>query len=1609
MPVPHARAAIAAGLSLPTSLSTAHNHPSLSSTSSPVFTHSTPHTSPLMVHRSWLSMHQDLIAALTYFASSHHHQETVGVTESLTREKVLEQSVVQQNQIVGMLQQMVVSLEEENKCLELKVSKMEHRIHQLSVYKEQARLAEERLKEMVKSSGLLGSQSGGMISLSAISSFEKALLEKDKMIAFLQSKVDKEEGKENSGVVQDSSSTMNVSAGTELAIERVRVVELEEELLLNREASRKACNKLANQESEILRKESEIQLLRHEIEVAKQVGYQQQDAVMGLHTTLLDRDAQISSLTRALEHTTQTRQEKMAQVGDSQSMFDLVQGREIFTSKIYRVSVTEGLGFSVNRIEMPISSRTSGLVVRAVGDRNSKVLPGDEILEVNGYSCRSQQEKAIKWLEKGKGAIKIVFARELGPATFVGRIRSTPVIPDSSHSTLWTTATETSLAPIPPAQLSASSDTSLSPIPHSTPQHYELSLTTSPTYTSQDSESSSPIDTHSRPQPIGRVKSSEIVGTEQQLLIASPSRKDLEEGDEGAMDREAVVNLEVEVKELREEAQQWKSLQADLEGELDETKSELKELKLEHQHTTAENLELQQLIKSRDSELSEIQGHFGELQQSLECVKEKMEREEERTLKLERNIEALSRELVETKTAWDAEKQQAAEKEQKAQKFKVGSEEEKSELRIRITTLQSQNEQLRADETKRSAQLIAAHSQINENKIEMEKEKDEFIQQSQQLRAEILALREKHAADSSSFQFEVEKLQSQVSSLKTILMEAEKKEAEMKIENRHLRQVADESDQQLKNLHEIYSKVKEETNSFKEQAESKTVECESLTRGLKKAEEKQCANRETVTRQQKQIEELRRSNNQLQIELRKTEQQLKMLQSEKTQMMEKLQSQDDQLFSELEKVIAENTSLQERLETTEQLANQLEQVQKELEDKREVEKELSLKNTEINQLKNLLTNVEATVEHHKMGKQKSDDLVASMSFVHDQDQSRLKEMEEILSKHQEELEQTKCKLSDLGNEESAKMQQLRAQCVSLEESNKGIVIELEKEKALKVSEVNAIKSKYQVIEQSHKNLQRELEAQETANSINKASISQLQVSLEQAEEGQAKMQMNLQEILQRNHQLQLELETLQSHTRQLETEKDQLCRAKESLSENSAELKQQLKHSNSQLETLNAKLQATTQNLAVAMDNMQNSAQQESQMTQQASQLKCSLSDTENQLENTKLEMQEVTLSLHAREEEISQLKIQLQLTQSEKTQLHTSVASLQNATDMQNKKVKSLEMEQDKMRLSMEQLVASETVLKDALLEAKNKMEHDADKHKQELDSLTQQLADGATTEKEHVRKIQRLEASLSEARGTVEQLLAAQEALKGSLTALGDEKEGEVVRLREQIVSLESSLVSAQQKSSEAHNREEKLQEQLIKLEEDSQTTANRLDDLQEENESLQEEVKRNRETEMQLTELHSKVDALEESQKEKSGEIMTLRSELEESARKLQAASTENQDLGGKVKEMAALSLSLAEKKTELEKVKGDLAGEVKAKQKVFAEKDQLLEVLKRLEVEKHTMAMTQPATLQISQEADREQLITLLREKEEEAARLQEYVGKLLSAVVEKAPFVLEKLS
>ena len=143
----------------------------------------------------------------------------------------------------------------------------------------------------------------------------------------------------------------------------------------------------------------------------------------------------------------------------SQNLFEQVLCRKICAVELKRVSAETRLGFSYTKVDLPVSSRAPCLVIKAVKEGSisySVLQPGDEILEVNGYSCHSAvQDRVVECLEKNASVLRLVIARDQDPCSLEVPLHSTPLRTGSKpglsmgHSTLW--ATSLSGTCLPPA------------------------------------------------------------------------------------------------------------------------------------------------------------------------------------------------------------------------------------------------------------------------------------------------------------------------------------------------------------------------------------------------------------------------------------------------------------------------------------------------------------------------------------------------------------------------------------------------------------------------------------------------------------------------------------------------------------------------------------------------------------------------------------------------------------------------------------------------------------------------------------------------------------------------------------------------------------------------------------------------------------------------------------------------------------------------------------------------------------------------------------------------------------------------------------------------------
>ena len=1732
--------------------------------------------SPVELNRGKLKLHTELIQALQSFATQRMEagggERRGGETRGETREGVLEQALVEQNRILEMMRSLVTSLEAKNKLSRNQINSQARKINEMITWEARAKAAEEQLHQMRNSHGVVGSSKAGMISFAAIAGFEKVLAKKDQLIASLQAKLESVPPELRSGVApQESlvSATSMTSIRVKLEAERVRGIELEEELSSLRDELGRVRSELSEKCSILTKQESEILHLRHEVGRVEKFSAQQQKVAMSLQTSLRDKDLQLTSLTRALNKEKKTSEQLRNSQPPSLSLqpvdpsvqptlFDQVLGRTINTIELRRLQTETQLGFSFTKVELPVSSKAPGLVVRAVKEgsiAHDVLYPGDEILEVNGFSCRSAaQSNAIECLEKAVGTLKLVVARDPEPMSVGLHLHSTPV-KDRSESTMWATAF---------SNLEASS-TTVSEVTHSSPSFPVVV--------------SIPSNAHSPTLPV----------IEEDQLSPSTDETDGLRGN------------------LRE---------SQLESELEVVKRELDNLQMEFDLTKGENFELQQQASLHAAEMDEIQEQVSELQQLLVQVEEKVSEEQTKAGSLQAENESLNKQLQALRDAHET----ACELQANLETVSLEKKEKIRELKEEIAGLSCGQDELRSDLSKKNAQIEDLTEQLRNKTTECDARLLDMHQQHEHLLVELQTLQESSAMKVESTQEELKHLTEELGSVRAVLLESEMKEDSMKVEMRELKQTADLANQQLAEVERNYNRLFEEMGTYKQLVEDKTVEKETLTIGLKAAQSKLKDNKDMILRLQNEVDNLRRSTAKLQNEKDRVEEakgrveaNLRVEVSERISWEEKLRSsthEKDELFHQLENSIAEAIALQQEVETlnirlqeahgsietakkregllekevrelstakrslemdltrriellkaekevleqevnrtrvveSEQssadlaaheiariqgelhqqrkalvasegeraqlrhefealkkkeskashqveslrtehealthtvsilktaqeevdkecsaqqkraeeleknctrlkeeaasLEQSLELLQREKEEgraeikrllrsqqewedqtldlqlqlgqlSREVEQkvqalqesaatceqlreELVLERAKGEQLKSNADFLQGRVDNLQAAKKQTESLVASMEFVHQQDQGKLGHLAEVLQGREEEMKRLSRELEAVQSETQSQLQQLRAENTSLSESVEGLEKQLQATEKTRVTEVSDLRKQLHSQDGQLNKLKENLRVQEEANDELKTSLSQLQTT-----------QKSLDEAGSIRSQLEMDNKRLQDWAAQIESQKKGLEDANVSLTSECAGLKQQLKQSMFRVDDLSARLQALEMNLEVSNRSLEENERVTTELKEESANLKAQLSQATLTLETLKEQEAKMSLDLHTQDEVILQLKTNLDLCQSENVQLQEVLITTQNAASTQTKKVESLEGVRRDLESTIKQLKERQEMFTNLLQTLEAAKTAQLGKHAEETAKLAQQIADLQAREKDHMEQIHKLDSINAEAQNTVKQLQGGQEALSHSLGKLGDEKDVEIVKLGSQVTELESSLTSSNQQLSLSRASEAELQTQVQQLEEGYRDMSEQLKELEVENEQLRCESELHKSTVAQISELSVKVSSLEDAVGAKSNRLAELELILKEKESELRAVQEENESLLGKVSELASVKLSLVEKSVELEKVQGRLASEVRKSHEVAAERDQLLSMLRKLEVEKHTEVVRQP-TPQLTRGADKQKLIELLKEKEEEAYRLREYVGKLLTNVVEKAPFVLENM-
>ena len=230
--------------------------------------------------------------------------------------------------------------------------------------------------------------------------------------------------------IQHANVAMMASMDLELQQQRVCVMELEEKLDHSQMEVRSNLEKVSELSSLVLSKDVEISSLKESLLSVSSMEEEHSSLIHSLQSSLNEKASVVESLTSNLDTIT----ERMRQLQDELHvatassvlrLYDQISGRGVFTIEMH--SGTQGFTYEV--VPAPVLAAAPSILVKQVLASECTLLPGDEILEVNGYICRSSaQPKALQQLTallQGRARAKLVIARADGISPIMFRSRLT--------------------------------------------------------------------------------------------------------------------------------------------------------------------------------------------------------------------------------------------------------------------------------------------------------------------------------------------------------------------------------------------------------------------------------------------------------------------------------------------------------------------------------------------------------------------------------------------------------------------------------------------------------------------------------------------------------------------------------------------------------------------------------------------------------------------------------------------------------------------------------------------------------------------------------------------------------------------------------------------------------------------------------------------------------------------------------------------------------------------------------------------------------------------------------------------------------------------------------
>ena len=315
-----------------------------------------------------------------------------------TAEKAL-RDLKMKTAVLHKLESVMKDLEERNEEYLRRIQSQSEAILELSQWESRAHKAERKVEKLVARQSSHKSQQ--------VADLEEKLATCERNLHFSQSQKQQ---------MQSANVAMMASMDLELQQQRVRVMELEEQLDHSQTEVMPNLEKVSELSALVLSKNKEISSLKESLLSVSSVEEEHSSLIRSLQSSLDEKASMIDSLTSDLGLVTK-RTKKLhdelhaATAASVLHMYDQISGRGVFTIEMHSGSQ----GFTYKVVPGPVLTAAPSIIIKQVLASECVLLPGDEILEVNGYLCRSTAQREalqqLKALLQGTASAKLVVAR----------------------------------------------------------------------------------------------------------------------------------------------------------------------------------------------------------------------------------------------------------------------------------------------------------------------------------------------------------------------------------------------------------------------------------------------------------------------------------------------------------------------------------------------------------------------------------------------------------------------------------------------------------------------------------------------------------------------------------------------------------------------------------------------------------------------------------------------------------------------------------------------------------------------------------------------------------------------------------------------------------------------------------------------------------------------------------------------------------------------------------------------------------------------------------------------------------------------------------------------